>query len=183
MPKLFSYVVDHDFGFAPNPWDGYCTLVHCKFGGSGGKRSIVELAKLDDWIIGTGGSSKHSAGHGKIIYLMRVDEKLKFKKFLKDPRFHGRADCVDQGQGNKYALVAHRYYYYGKNAVSMAELPDQLSRGLAKKGPGFRSDYSEDKLMLLLKWLRARYEQGMHGDPCASLRNKIQPRLKCKMRS
>ena len=26
MPKLFSYVVDHDLGFAPNPFGGFCTL-------------------------------------------------------------------------------------------------------------------------------------------------------------
>ncbi|MBW2740862.1 MAG: hypothetical protein JRE64_18905 [Deltaproteobacteria bacterium] len=25
-PKLYSYVVDHDYGYAPNPFDGYCTL-------------------------------------------------------------------------------------------------------------------------------------------------------------
>lgn len=27
---LYSYVVAHDFGFAPNPFDGLCTLATCK---------------------------------------------------------------------------------------------------------------------------------------------------------
>jgi hypothetical protein len=42
--SLFSYVVDHDFGFAPNPKGDYYTLVHCKFGGRAGHKNIVELA-------------------------------------------------------------------------------------------------------------------------------------------
>lgn len=45
MPaSLFSYVVDHDLGFAPNPEGDYCTLVDCKFGGRAGHKNIVELA-------------------------------------------------------------------------------------------------------------------------------------------
>jgi hypothetical protein len=62
MATLFSYVVDHDLGFAPNPASGYCTLVHCKFGGHRTRRNIVELANEGDWLIGTGGGSKESSG-------------------------------------------------------------------------------------------------------------------------
>jgi hypothetical protein len=28
VTKSFSYVVDHDTGFAPNSYNGFCTLVH-----------------------------------------------------------------------------------------------------------------------------------------------------------
>jgi len=94
VTTLYSYVVDHDLGFAPNPASGYCTLVHCKFGGHSGRRNIVEQADVGDWIVGTGGTSKDSAGHGKLIYLMRVDEKLPFQRFLADARFRGRRDCL-----------------------------------------------------------------------------------------
>jgi hypothetical protein len=87
--KLFSYVVDHDLGFAPNPYLGYCTLVHCKFSDAEGRRNIVELAEIGDWILGTDGSNRQSAGNGKLIYLMRVDEKPTFEEFLADRRFHG----------------------------------------------------------------------------------------------
>ena len=58
MASLFSYVVDHDLGFAPNPLDGFCTLVHCKFGGAGGPVNIVELAEEQDWVLGSGGQSE-----------------------------------------------------------------------------------------------------------------------------
>ena len=87
---LYSYVVDHDHGRSPNPESGFCTLVHCMHKKKGGKDNIVEKAQVGDWIMGTGGLSKDSAGHGKIIYLMRVDEKIPFKDFLVDPRFNGR---------------------------------------------------------------------------------------------
>ncbi len=42
--KIFSYVVDHDNGFSPNPYYGVCTLAHCKFGKKG-KKNVVELAQ------------------------------------------------------------------------------------------------------------------------------------------
>lgn len=72
MPKLFACVVDHDLGFAPNPFGGICTLAKCKFGGK--KRNIIELAEVGDWIAGTGAADiRKSAGHGKLIYAMRVD--------------------------------------------------------------------------------------------------------------
>jgi len=64
MPRLYSYVVDHDLGFAPNPFGGCCTLAKCKYGSK--RRNIVEMAETGDWIAGTGGADlSKSAGHGK----------------------------------------------------------------------------------------------------------------------
>lgn len=54
QPQLFSYVVDHDEGFAPNPAGGLCTLAYCKFSHSG-KRNLVEMAADGDWVVGNGG--------------------------------------------------------------------------------------------------------------------------------
>jgi Nucleotide modification associated domain 2 len=167
VATLFSYVVDHDLGFAPNPSSGYCTLVHCKFGGIGRRRNIVELAKAGDWVLGTGGQNKDSAGNSKLIYLMRVDEKLPFERFLADPRFRGRRDCKNYGSGNKYALIALHYFYFGRNALEISELPDELAPSrLVKRGPWFRRDYPADKLKRLVKWFERNYEVGTHGDPC-----------------
>ena len=47
MPPLFSYVVAHDGGSAPNPFWGVCTLVICK-------PDIRRVAQIDNWIVGTG---------------------------------------------------------------------------------------------------------------------------------
>src|SRR6516162_8198705 len=86
MPKLFSYVVDHDYGYAPCPFGDFCTLAKCKYGTikckSGTRRNIVELAEEGDWIAGTGGVDlDKSAGHGKLIYAMRVDEKISLREY------------------------------------------------------------------------------------------------------
>jgi hypothetical protein len=180
-PTLFSYVVDHDLGFAPNPFGGYCTLVHCKFGGKTGRRNVIELAQVGDWVIGTGGKSKDSAGHGRLIYLMRVSQKLPFSKYLSDRRFQGRSDCKDFGSGNKYALVSRRFFYFGRNALPISALPDQLAENIAKRGAGFRRDYQRGKLKKLVRWFKKNYETGMHGDPCGAKRNtlKVRRRTAC----
>lgn len=77
MVKVYSYVVDHDNGYGPNPYFGLCTLCRCKYRKRRDvkRRNIVELAEVGDWVIGTGGASKQSAGHGRLVYAMRVDEK------------------------------------------------------------------------------------------------------------
>jgi hypothetical protein len=74
---LYSYVVEHDTGKAPNPYFDFCTLCRCKYRECPeDRKNIVELVKPGDWVIGTGGAGKRSAGHGKLVYAMQVDEKL-----------------------------------------------------------------------------------------------------------
>jgi hypothetical protein len=184
MATLFSYVVDHDLGFAPNPYVGYCTLVHCKFGGRGGRRNIVEMAEVGDWIMGTGGRNHDSAGNGTLIFLMRVDEIMPFEKFLRDLRFQGRRDCIDRGSGNKRALISRRYFYFGRNALTISELPSEFTtRELEKKGPGFRRDYPPTLLRRLLRWFERNFEIGMHGDPCGSRNRSFRLRRREKIAS
>ncbi|WP_370661919.1 hypothetical protein [Massilia alkalitolerans] len=168
--KLYSYVVDHDHGFAPNPSGMYCTLVHCKFAKSGGKRNLVEMANVGDWVLGTGGQSSDSAGNGRIIYLMRVDEKLDFGRYLRDTRFAGRLDHSDEGQGNKFALVSRHFFYFGREAVGLSELPSSLhNAGLEKRGPSYRSDLPGHLVHELVSWFERTFEPGRHGEPCSPL--------------
>lgn len=76
--KLHSYVVARDFGFAPNPFFGACTLATCKPG-------IRRVAQVGDWVVGTG-SKKHK--HDKnIVYAMRVTEAVTFDQYWTCPRF------------------------------------------------------------------------------------------------
>ncbi len=78
MPKLFSYTVRHDHGFAPNPFFGFCTLATCK-------PKIRQTAAVGDWIAGGGTKSKGRGGH--LVYAMRVTEAMKFDEYWNDPRF------------------------------------------------------------------------------------------------
>lgn len=76
---LFLYVVARDFGFAPNPFHGICTLATCKPG-------IRKSAKVGDWILGVGGKEL-GAAHKKCIFLMKVTEKIGFEDYWRDERF------------------------------------------------------------------------------------------------
>ena len=176
--KLLSYVVDHDTGFAPNPTDGFCTLVHCKHGIGNGWRNIVELAEEGDWIIGTGGKSSKSCGNGRIVYIMRVDEKLCFAKYLRDPRFRGRCDCKDLGHGNTCALISQTFLYFGKEAIAVSKIPgaDLLDHPIEKKGPSFRKDFPETFIRQLARWVHKQHHLGKIGEPWAPDQDRISGR-------
>lgn len=77
--KLYSYVVARDFGFAPNPFFGFCTLATCK-------PKIRKHASIGDWVIGTGAQGTYEY-RGRLIYAMRVSEILDFDKYWNDRRF------------------------------------------------------------------------------------------------
>ena len=75
---LFSYVLDHDFGFAPNPFQGVCTLATCK-------PQIRERADVGDIIVGTGCKKRNR--QGRLVYFMEVAEVTTYDDYWRDPRF------------------------------------------------------------------------------------------------
>lgn len=91
--KLYRYVVKRDFGFAPNPYFGICTLATCK-------PQIRLYAKVDDWIAGFG--SKETPVYEKLVYLMKVTEKLSFDEYWNDIRF-------EKKKPNFYKALKHCY--------------------------------------------------------------------------
>jgi hypothetical protein len=78
MRFLYIYVVERDFGFAPNPFHGYCTLATCKPG-------IRKTAQVEDWVMGVGG--RRLKATGKCVYLMKVTEIITYDTYWTDPRF------------------------------------------------------------------------------------------------
>jgi hypothetical protein len=87
---LYTYVIARDFGFAPNPFHGVCTLATCKPG-------IRKSAQIGDWILGVGGS-KLSSAHRKCILLMKVTEKISFQDYWDDFRFEIKKPCRNGSQ-------------------------------------------------------------------------------------
>lgn len=75
---VYSYVVARDYGFAPNPFHGWCTLATCK-------PRLRKYAQPGDWVVGTGTGIKGRAGF--LVYAMRVEEALTFEQYWRDPRF------------------------------------------------------------------------------------------------
>jgi hypothetical protein len=175
--KLYSYVVQHDTGRAPNPYFGVCTLCRCKYRKSSAKpKNIVELANEGDWIVGTGGAdTRKSAGHGKIVYAMRVDKKLPREKYYADPRFaKKRVEKSPQGDNERptddfqkreqYALISWHFYYFGARAI---DIPKGAFRKLEKRGPGFRRDFTRAYIHRFVEWLeKQEQKRGRYGEPC-----------------
>jgi len=92
---LYSYVIVRDFGFAPNPFGGYCTLATCKPG-------IRKAASVGDWIIGTGSDSEKYKMGDKLIYAMKIDEKLSFSEYWNDTRFQNKKPVMNGSKKQKY---------------------------------------------------------------------------------
>ena len=77
--KYFFYIIARDYGFAPNPFYGFCTLACCK-------SKIRKKAEKGDWIIGLG--SEKLKCRGSLIFAMKITEKpITFSEYYKDPRF------------------------------------------------------------------------------------------------
>jgi Nucleotide modification associated domain 2 len=80
---IHAYVVQHDKGFAPNPFWNVCTLACCK-------PRIRAKAKVGDMIIGFGSSDRRIGLGGRVIYWMKVDETLTFDEYWLDRRFQAK---------------------------------------------------------------------------------------------
>src|SRR5262245_19405042 len=182
---LYSYVVEHDYGLSPNPSGGFCTLAFCKFSRDGVTPNVVELAEVGDWVVGTGGKSSLSAGHGKLVYAMRVTEKMTLRDFFRDARFARRAGNVLDwdGETEMFALISDHFYYFGANAQRFAQRHHEHL--IEKRGPRHRCRFSEEFIADFVEWLEGLYTVGIHGRPCADHPDaeafeKIRPRKKCR---
>ncbi|WP_348922539.1 hypothetical protein [Enterococcus rotai] len=91
--KLSHYIVKRDYGFAPNPFYGVCTLATCK-------SKLRKRAEVGDWVVGIGSAS--SLYKGKIICAMQVDEILTFDQYWNDDRFQMKKPVMNGSLQQKY---------------------------------------------------------------------------------
>ena len=174
--NLYSYIVKHDTGFAPNPFHGYCTLACCK-------PIIRRKAEKGDWVVGL---TPKCAGN-RIVYIMRVDDVVQsFRDYWFDPRFRAKKPSYTGGlqrrcgdniykplteggylqvrsmhsngalehAGNKAhdlsgkcILVSETFAYFGSKPKL---LPSEL--GSLIVGKGHRSRFSEETKAALLRF-------------------------------
>lgn len=103
--NYFSYKIDHDYGLAPNPFHGYCTLAVCK----SNIRSNKNL-KIGDWIIGIG--SKGLGNFHQLIFAMRLEEKITFNDYWVDPRFQLKKPIIN---GSLVQMYGDNFYHQDPN--------------------------------------------------------------------
>lgn len=190
--RFFSYVLTRDFGFAPNPFNGMCTLATCK-------PKIRKAANVGDWIFGT--SSAALGQKEKLIFAMKVTGKLTFNQYWYEPKFWTKkpvmngslkkmyGDNVYHNNGSEWiqadshhslengepnyhnikrdtsvdaVLISDKFYYFGMNALL---IPKGLVRNIAKRGPGHRCPERQSGQKLLDFISTENWYLGYHGDP------------------
>lgn len=190
---VFSYVIEHDLGFAPNPFSRVCTLGCCK-------PDIRKAVDLGDFILGTGAATQDLRGH--LIYWMRVDEIISFDDYWNDPRFRWKKPNM---AGTNYLRYGDNIYRRGPGGVflqvdsfhsqedgspsrgdikrdtgktdrvlvgrefaywgrSAIKLPDNL-KCFVKKGPGHKCRFTKAQIARLMAWIQASPERGYIDEP------------------
>ena len=187
--RLFSYVVVRDYGFAPNPFFGRCTLATCK-------PHVRKAANVGDWVIGTGSKERGREGH--LVFAMKVTEWMTFDRYWGDARFackkpnlagskkqafgdniyrrdgrgwkqadshhsysDGRANQnnIRRDTGVDCVLVSDDFVYFGGTGP---EIPGRLD--VCKRGPGHRCKFSGAVVGAVDEWLSG-LERGFVGRP------------------
>lgn len=98
MTKVYIYVVDRDFGFAPNPFHGVCTLACCK-------PRLRSTASEGDWVFGFGGSRLRATG--RCIYGMRITQTMTFDDYSSSSDF---APKRPERNGSRVMMLGDNIY-------------------------------------------------------------------------
>lgn len=190
----FRYRMDHDYGFAPNPFWGTLTLACCK-----AQIRNSRVLAAGDWIVGLG--SVAMGNEGTVVYAAKVGKILPFDDYWNSPDYQVKKaningtmiqmygdnvyhtvagqvvqePCAHSNDPNgkhkasdvsgKYVLICERFYYFGDNAP---KLPKELAYiGDTGNPRAIRyTDLDDAKIQAFTDWLAANYEMGIHGDPC-----------------
>lgn len=193
--NLYTYKITRDFGFAPNPYFGFCTLATCK-------PKIRHGCKIGDWIAGFGGLNTIAAN--KLVYLMQVNEKLNFDEYWDDQRFQNKKPCFNKSIKHCYGdniyhhdendnwfqenshhslvdginylnlehdtsvnkvVISEKYWYFGREAINLC---DDLS-AIIPKNRGHRKFINleaEKYITLLLNYINnSGYLNRVNGLP------------------
>jgi Nucleotide modification associated domain 2 len=191
--NVFSYVVEHDLGFAPNPFHGVCTLACCK-------PQIRKKAAIGDYVLGTGAAEPKLNGH--LTFWMRVDEVMTFDEYWKDKRFQRKkpvmwgttylryGDNIYHKDGGRRFKQQDSFHSMEDGSVSLGDLKrdtgttDKILIGhefafwgrsgvklpahlkcFLKKGPGHRCKFTNEQIAALMGWLKTLPMRGYIDEP------------------
>lgn len=182
--EIYSYVITHDSGFAPNPFGGFLTLATCK-------PKIRSSAKVGDIVVGTG--SAKTVGNGKLVYAGIVSKVIPIEEYgidktyeIKRPSTKGEwwkkhGDNIYYRDGNKWkqrrnlhhfehdirhdidgrnVLICEEFWYYGADAI---EIPSHLLI-IVKKGPAHKRIQDKNLVQGFYRWLICN-KKGICGNP------------------
>jgi len=108
---VFAYILAADSGFAPNPFQGWCTLACCK-------PAIRRRAQPGDWIMGI---TPHALGN-ELAYAFRVNESLTFAEYWQLARTSSPG-LLGRGLGQAHHSVS-QVWTSGANSIPRVYIPD-----------------------------------------------------------
>ncbi|MHA4810206.1 Nmad2 family putative nucleotide modification protein [Flavitalea flava] len=114
MPDYYSYKIVRDYGFAPNPFHGICTLATCK-------PHVRLKANIGDWIIGSG--AKTTKLEGRVIYIMLISDKVSFEEYSQNKKYFPKKPITP---GGLKRIHGDNIYFKGENNI-WNQLPSQHS--------------------------------------------------------
>ena len=187
--RLYTYVVRYDFGLAPNPFHGFCTLAVCKPG-------IRKGAQVGDLVLGTGSAHKGICRGGFAVYAMRVTETLPFDEYWIDERFrkkrpkataskmskknvgdnlyhrdkrsgrwrqkrgsHNSTDLETDTSANR-VLISSDFVYWGGSGPPV---PEFCGENIVKVGPNYRNQFHPEVVKGFVHWIQGIQDKGESG--------------------
>lgn len=189
---LYSYVVARDYGFAPNPFFGVCTLATCK-------PKIRNKASVGSWVAGTGSAKFGLVGH--LVFALKVSEILSYDEYWNDQRFQEKKpnlkgslkqaygdNIYHRAPGTQTWVQANSHHSLSNGAPnpdnvnhdtkstrvligpqfvyfggSAPKLPSHLANICAIRG--HRCNFPNSLVASFEKWVISLPEQGYSGDP------------------
>lgn len=136
LMKLYSYIVARDFGFAPNPFFGYCTLATCK-------PKIRAGADVGDWIVGTGAKTRYKLA-GRLIFAMKVSETLTLDEYWRDSRFCCKKPVLN---GSLKQIYGDNIYHRSGRRWYQEDSHHSLDDGTANQR-NVQRDTSTDRMLI-----------------------------------
>lgn len=170
---IYSYVIPHDYGFAPNPYGGFLTLATCK-------PKIRKSAATGDFLVGTGSVS--TVGNDRLVYAAEISDVVPLQDYGRLPKYglkrpsemephwrrHGDniyfikdgewsqrrnnyhdIDRLEHDVAGINVLVCDRFWYFGESAIP---IPDD-HQCVVKKGPGHKKITDQSVVVPFIGWL------------------------------
>lgn len=192
--KCFRYKLDHDYGFAPNPFWGTMSLATCK----SQLRNNRNL-HIGDWVAGFG--SGVMGNLDRVIYAMKVERILRFDEYWNSEEFMCKrpvltgslcqmygdnvyhtvnGKMVQEQCAHSLATVGPDMGHYnsdvsGHNVLLSKQfyyfgdnaplIPEVLNYILPWRNVQYR-DLQEEQVEDFVAWLEGNFTVGIHGDPC-----------------
>lgn len=196
---LYAYKITRDYGFAPNPFWGYCTLATCK-------PDVRQRSLVGDVVVGFSSNQKGKAC--KMICFMEITETMTFDEYWSDIRFERKKPIFTQGiqecygdniyhhdnnvwiQENSHhskeggavntknlirdtrvnrVLISTKYWYFGENAITLPEEYNNLI-------PYWRNykKFDTETGRRLEQFLKKNYQSGILGRPQKWINNEFE---------